>query len=831
MKKYGTFLGIIAIFIFLACTSNQHRIEQRINELVAQMTLEEKADMLSGTGFDSKPLPRLGIPAMKMTDGPLGVRHGKATAFPAGVAMAATWNPDLLEEVGKAIGKEAKAKGRNVLLGPCINIHRVPHGGRNFESYGEDPYLTSRLAVAYIRGVQSQGVIATVKHFAVNNQETDRFTINAKVDERTLREIYLPGFKAAVTEGKAWAVMGAYNRLNGPYCCANDWLLNKVLKGEWGFQGLVMSDWGAVHDVDSTLKAGCDLEMPGGQFLTKDNVVQAVKQGRIDEKLIDEKIRRMLRAMLAMGLFDSSKTDTNVLHSAKHKALALRVAQESAVLLKNANGLLPLDKTKIKKLAVVGPNAERAITGGGGSSFVSPYYAVSPLEGLKNQLGNTVEILHAPGVPKEFDLEIVDSLCLVPPKGCSQAHGLLGEYFANEEFKGAPLVKRVDSQIRFFWANNAPDSLLPKDHFSVRWTGFLVPKESGRYTLAIGSDDGSRLYFNGKRLLDNWGLHGITIKQATVHLEAGKAYPIKIEMFESASDAGAFFLWKKEFEQKVDPVQEAVDIAKQADAVVAFVGNNARIETEGFDRENLELPAPQVRLIQEVSKVNPNLIVVLYSGAAVLMDPWIEKVPSILEVWFPGQEGGNAIADILLGNVNPSGKLPTTFLKKWEDSPAYGNFPGSKGNVEYKEGIFVGYRHFDTRGIEPLFPFGHGLSYTTFEYRDLKIAPSKIKAQDKVKIQLTIQNTGNRAGAEVVQIYIGDPEASVERPVKELKAFKKVFLKPKEKRTLTFHLDKTALCFYDVKKKDWIAEPGKFIVYVGSSSRDIRLQGEFELVE
>lgn len=831
MKKYGFILGIMALLSLLFCTSKENQIEQRIDQLLTQMTLEEKADMLSGTGFDSKPLPRLGIPSMKMTDGPLGVRYGKATAFPAGVAMAATWNPELIEKVGKAIALEAKAKGRNVLLGPCINIHRVPHGGRNFESYGEDPHLTSRMAVAYIKGVQKQGVIATVKHFAVNNQETDRLTINAKVDERPLREIYLPGFMAAVTEGKAWAVMGAYNRLNGPYCCANDWLLNKVLKGEWGFQGLVMSDWGAVHDVDSTLKGGCDLEMPGGQFLTKENVVKCVKEGRIEEKLINEKIRRMLRAMLAMGFFDSSKTDTNVLHSAKHKALALRVAQESIVLLKNENGLLPLDKTKIKKLAIVGPHAERAITGGGGSSFVSPYYAVSPLEGLKNKLKDQVEILYALGVPKEFDHKTVDSLCLVPPKGYSQAHGLLGEYFDNEEFKGTPVVKRLDSQIRFFWGENAPDSLLPKNHFSVRWTGFLVPQESGLYTLAIGSDDGSRLYFNGKRLLDNWGLHGITIKQASVRLEAGKAYPIKIEMFESSGDAGVLLLWKKELGQKVDPIQEAIEIAKQADAVVAFVGNSPRIETEGLDRETLALSDPQVRLIQEVSKVNPNTIVVLYSGAAVLMNPWIDKIPSILEVWFPGQEGGNAIADILFGHVNPSGKLPTTFLKKWEDSPAYGNFPGSKGNVEYKEGIFVGYRHFDTRGIEPLFPFGHGLSYTSFEYRDLKITPSKIKVQDKVKIQLTIQNTGHRAGAEVVQIYIGDPEARVERPVKELKAFKKVFLKAGEKSTLTFNLDKTALSFYDVVKKDWVAEPGKFIVYAGSSFRDIRLQGEFELEE
>jgi beta-glucosidase len=836
MKRLSLIVLVLVSGLLLVSCTKKANLEQRVEQLLAQMTLEEKADMLSGTGFESKPLQRLGIPAMKMTDGPLGVRRDKATAFPAGVAMAATWNPELIGQVGKAIAQEVKAKKLNVLLGPCINIHRTPFGGRNFESYGEDPYLTSRMAVAYIKGMQDENVIATVKHYAVNNQETDRFTVNAKVDERALREIYLPAFRAAVTEGGVWAVMGAYNRLNGPYCCANKWLLTDVLKNEWGFKGIVMSDWGAVHDVDSTLNAGCDLEMPGGQFLIKDNVLKAVKEGRVDEKTINDKIRRMLRAMLVMGLFDSTKADTSALDSPRHRALALKVAQESAILLKNASGFLPLDKSKIKKMAVIGPNAAEAATGGGGSSIVRPFYTVSPLEGLKKKFGDKVEILYARGVPEEVDMTPIDSSSFVPPNAKQGEHGLLGEYFNNEEFKGKPVLKRLDAQIRFYWGDGSPDLLVPKDHFSIRWTGSLVPAESGAFTIGIGSDDGSRVYFNGTRLIDNWGKHSIMFKTASVQLKAGKAYPIKVEMYEGVGGAGVFLSWKKVAVPKNDPMHEAVEAAKGADAALVFAGTSRRYESEGFDRPDLALSNSQDKLIKAVIEANPNTVVVMNSGASISMNEWIDKVPSVVQVWFPGQEGGNAIADILFGDVNPSGKLPTTFLRKWEDSPAYGNFPGSKGNVEYKEGIFVGYRYFDRRSvladkknIEPLFPFGHGLSYTTFEYGDLDIIPEKVNINDKIQVQFTLLNTGKVAGAEVIQLYIGDEEASVERPVKELKAFKKVFLKSGEKQVVSLTLDKKALSFYDVNRKDWVAEPGRFNVMIGSSSRDIRLQGEFEL--
>jgi beta-glucosidase len=829
------FLTVTGIFIGLLSVSCARKMnieaeaEAEVEQLISQMTLDEKADMLSGTGFDSKPLPRLGIPAMRMTDGPLGVRNEKATAFPSGIALAAIWNPDLASEMGKAIAREAKGKKLNVVLGPCVNIHRVPMGGRNFESYGEDPYLTGHLAVSYIKGMQSENVIATVKHFAVNNQETERRTINANADERTLREIYFPAFRAAVQEGGVWAVMGAYNRLNGPYCCANPRLLETVLKEDWGFKGLVMSDWGAVHDVDSTLNGGLDLEMPGGDFLTKDNVLASLKAGHVDEKTIDEKVRRMLRVMLTAGLFDSTKQDKGSIDTVAHRALARRIAEEGAVLLKNTGSLLPLDRSAIKSIAVLGPNAKVARTGGGGSSLVAAYDSISPLEGLRKKLGKNTVIHFAGGIPGDIELNPIEYARLVPPNAKPGEEGLLGEYFNNESFKGKPVLTRVDRGVKFDWGDRAPDPAVHPDHFSVRWTGWLVPEKTGFYYLGVGSDDGSRLYLNGKLLVNNWGQHAIEYKSAQVELTAGTRYPVKIEMYEAAGGSGAILAWSFKSAMELGPLEAAVDAAKKSDAAVVFVGSTERSESEGFDRPNCALPEEQIVLIKAVAAVNSRTIVVMNSGAAVLMNEWIDLVPSLVEAWFPGQEAGDAIADLLFGDANPSGKLPTTFLKKWEDCPAYGNFPGEKSNVYYKEGIFVGYRYYDTRNVEPLFPFGYGLSYTTFEYSGLKITPEKMKEDGKVLVKLSIKNTGKVAGGETVQLYLNDDQASVERPAKELKAFQKVFLRPGHKKTVSWNLDKSALSFYDVGKKGWIAESGKFNVLIGSSSRDIRLKGAFEL--
>lgn len=846
MKKIHLLNMIICLMLLLASRAisqqavvhpNQNldpTIEAKIDNLIQQMTLEEKAEMVGGTGFDSKPLARLGIPSLRMTDGPVGVRSGRATAFPVSVAMAATWDPDLIKQLGQALGREAKAKGKNVLLGPCLNIHRVPHGGRNFESFGEDPFLAASMAAAYVQGVQSEKVIATAKHFAVNNQENERMSIDVRIDERSLHEIYLPAFKAAVQQGGAWAVMSAYNRLNGHYCSGNTHLLTDILKDRWGFKGLVMSDWGAVHSTIPDLYAGTDIEMPFGYYFTPGEVMAAVNKGLIMESKLNDKIRRMLRAMFAMGYFDQPQNDQGALDTPEHRQLARTVAQNGMVLLKNQNNLLPLDKNRIKSIAIIGPNADVAITGGGGSSFIDPFYAVSPLAGIKAKVGDKIKIHYSRGISPEPGLTPIPAECLRPPEDAEEKNGLLAEYFNNMKFSGEPVIRRIDAQINFNVGDGKVDDQLNDDQISIRWTGRLIPKQTGLYALGVSSDDGTRLYLDGQLRVDNWGDHGIITKADTIKLVAGKEYELMVEFYENGGGAAAILGW-----QKIDKMnrtraiaserQKAVALAKSADVAVVCVGNTADIETEGKDRDHLYLPAGQQDLILAVRQANPRTIVVLYSGAAVLMDGWIDRVPALLEVWFPGQEGGNALADVLFGDVNPSGKLPTTFPKHWEDAAAFGNYPGTDGVVHYAEGIFVGYRHFDKKNLESLFPFGHGLSYTRFDYRDLQIEPGVIEQDGKINASLTVANTGTCSGAEVVQLYIQDEASTVPRPVKELKGFKKVVLNPGEEQRVTFVLDKSALAFYDIVTQNWIAEAGKFQVLVGSSSRDIRLVGGFEL--
>ena len=701
-------------------------VEQRVQDLLARMSLEEKVDMLSGTGFESKPNVRLGIPAIKMADGPQGVRShlprshrgqgghavnaletddtGDAdslswltgmlntpsvptTAFPSGVALAATWNPSLIEEVGRVIGQESRTLNKDVMLAPCVNIQRTPYGGRNFESFGEDPYLASRMAVAYIEGIQSQGVIATVKHFVANNQEFKRRTINAKIDERVLHEIYYPAFRAAVQEAGVWSVMSAYNKLNGTWCSENPYLLTDILKTRWGFKGFVVSDWGAVHSTIEAANAGLDIEMPRGKFLVQELLLPAISKGQVKQAVIDDKVRRMLRAMFSIGLFDRPASEGGPVDTPEQRAIARTAEAQGIVLLKNTGAILPLMPDKVRSIAVIGPNAAVARVGGGGSAMVRPVYAASPLAGLRLRAGTRFSVGYA--------------------LGCAMA----GE-----------------------------------------------------------------------------------------------------ETEDSAFSA--------------DLIQEATSLAAVSDVAVIFVGNSLRIESEGFDRKTLELPQGQDELIEAVAKTNKNTVVVLNVGAPVLMGHWIDDVPAVVNAWFGGEEMGNAIADVLFGDVNPSGKLPITLFKEWEDSPAYGRYPGKKGKVDYDEGLYVGYRHFDKHNIEPQFPFGHGLSYTTFAYSDLKVS-----AGEPVRVSVNVRNSGAREGAEVVQLYVRDVEARVDRPVKELKAFRRVVLKPGETQTVSFALDKSALAFYDVTRKDWVVEPGTFEVFVGASSWDIRLKAAFELTK
>jgi beta-glucosidase len=807
-------------------------VEERVEDLLPRMTLEEKIEQLSGLGFDTKGNKRLGIPVLRMADGPVGVRRGQATAFPAAVGMAATWNTQLVEKIGAAIAKEAKSKGLNYLLGPCVNIHRFPLGGRNFESYGEDPFLASRLAVAFVKGVQSQQVLASIKHFACNNQEWERFKLDVTLNERALREIYLPAFKAAVKEADVWTVMAAYNKLWGDYCSENKHLLVDILKGEWGFRGFVVSDWGATHSTVKAANAGLDLEMPFGKFFNK-KLLEAVKKGEVSEAVLDDKIRRLLRVRFKAGLFDQQPlVDETEVHREEHKQLALEAAKQSIVLLKNEGNVLPLDKSKIKSIALLGPNATEARTGGGGSSKVTPFYAVSPLQGLKKALGNDIEIKYALGMAIRGDIHPLSTEYMAPANTSPGENGLWAEYFPNTKLEGKPVLTRLDKEVNFNWGYDAPHPALhrPDDRntFSIRWTGELLPPKTGEYKLNVIHNDGLRLYVDDQLLIDNWKKNRIVYKTASIRLKTGQTYSLRIEYFFDGGIPVVKFGWKL---PDHDYLAEAVELARNSDAVVIFAGLHNRFESESFDRRRLELPNQDI-LIKAVAEANPNTIVVLNTGSPVLMNPWLDKAAAVVQAWYPGQEGGNAVADVLVGNTNPSGKLPLSFIKSTDDSPAFKDYKDKSLKSPYPEGIFVGYRCLDKHGIEAQFPFGHGLSYTMFEYTNLKVNPPGIivgESDFSVTVSVDVRNTGKRKGAEVVQVYVKDVECSVERPNKELKGFARIFLEPGEKKTISIKLNRDAFAFYDSERQQWVVEPGEFEILVGSSSKDIRLQSHIRI--
>jgi beta-glucosidase len=800
-------------------------VEARVEELLSRMTLDEKLSLLAGTGFDTVPIPRLNIPALHMTDGPAGIRTGPATSFPAGVALAASFDPTLVERVGAAIAREAKAQGKNVLLAPCVNIQRAPHAGRNFESFGEDPFLAARMSVAYTRGVQAEGVMASVKHYAANNQERERHTIDVRVDERALHELYFPAFKAAVQEGGAWSVMAAYNRVNGAFASENGYLLDEVLKKRWGFRGLVMSDWGAVESTVPTLRNGLDLEMPTGVFLNPAEVKKALANGSVTQPQIDDKVRRILRAMASLGLLDRPVPDGGASDTPAHRKLARDAAREGVVLLKNERAVLPLDVSKLRSVAVIGPNAAVARLGGGGSARVVPPYSVSPLEGIKQRVGDRVRVEHAPGVVALEDTTPVPAENLRTPDG--KSNGLQGEYFTNVELAGAPAVRRVDPQVDFRWATGSPAPGFPSDRFSTRWTGSLVATRGGRYSLSLSSNDGGRLYLDDKLVVDLWADHATLTGAAVVELKAGEPRRLRVEHYESIGHADVRLGWRRIEE---GTLRAAVEAAKRADVAVVFAGLSEATETEALDRPDLNLPEGQDELIDAVVRANPNTVVVLNSGGPILPRGWLEAVPALVQAFYLGQEGGNALAEILFGDASPSGKLPASFPKRWEDSHAYGRYPGRDGVVSYDEGLLVGYRWFDAKKIEPLFPFGHGLSYTRFEYSGLKLTQGRSDDGGPVVwVEFEVANTGRRAGAEVAQVYVRDEESSLPRPLKELKGFSKVFLKAGEKKRLKLTLPASAFSFYDPARGGWVLEAGDFNVNVGASSRDTRLEGRVRL--
>ncbi len=801
-------------------------LEARVEDLFGRLTPEEKLSLLGGTGFPTQPIPRLGLPAIGMIDAGQGARgglpptEGPATAFPAGVCMASTWDPELIGRVARAIGEETRNKGpgSQVLLGPAVNIHRSPLGGRNGEYMSEDPFLAARMAVGYIRGMQGTGVGACIKHFACNNQEDDRFNVNVTVGERALREIYFPAFEAGVKEGGVWMVMSAYNKVNGVNASANRFLLTDVLKRGWGFDGLVTSDWG-IHGPVS-VQAGNDLEMPDHKWTKLARLQTALADGSVTQAAVDDAVHRYLRTAVRVGLLDGLPTpDHKMVNSLEHRQIAYETATKGIVLLKNQGNFLPLDRHQIHSVAVIGEAGRNLQFGALGSPAVYPLHSTQLLDGIRQKVGDAVTVRFVTGRAVGEPV----SGPAVTPAGDHPGHGFLAEYFTNEKLEGQPGLVQVEEGINIF---DQP-SPLPgsrREHYSARWTAKLAAPVSGQYTFTFAGDDGYRLFIDDKPLIDEW-THPNGSKTARIDLEAGKVYGLRAEFFQAGGEACAQLSW-------LLPGQGmyagAIDAAKNSDVVI-LTASTEHMEGEGRDRPSMDLPGKQDDLIRAVVDANPHTLVVLNNGTPVTMKPWIDRVPGVIEAWLPGQEGGAALADIIFGDVNPSGKLPDTLAVKRGDYPDAPNYPGRDANVNYAEGIYVGYRHFDKDGIEPLFPFGHGLSYTTFTYGNLQVSPSGFQPADTVNVSVDVTNSGAREGEEVVQLYTHDNEPKIDRPIRELKGFAKVSLKPGETKNVRLTVRARDLAYFDVAGHQWKADAGAYEVGIGSSSRDIRQKAPLRL--
>ena len=819
---------------------------KKIEELLSQMTLPEKVKMLSGkNNWYTAEIERLNIPSIAVTDGPHGVRTGgegsgrivsDATAYPTGISMGSSWNRALIEKVGAALADETRHLGCHILLGPCVNIVRSPLGGRNFETYSEDPYLAGEIGAAYVKGLQSRGIGASVKHYAANNQEFERFRGNSVVDERTLREIYLPAFEKIVKEANPWTVMCSYNRINGAYASENEVLLRKILKEEWGFDGVVVSDWNAVHDIYAPVRAGLDLEMPGPARYFGEELVAAVENWQLDEKYIDDAVRRMLILLFRVGVLGESDYPEGSGDTPEKRRLARELASESMVLLKNDNKKLPLDQGSIKKLAVIGLNAAEVVSGGG-SSRVDGHYWVTPLEGLRDKVGDSITIEYEQGYDNRVNPVAVPEDYLFQLDG--EPGGLNAKLFNSPSPSGEPEMTRIDSRIQHWWSGGGPEAgVIDPEAYSVRWEGVFSPPTSGDVRLYLSNTGTARLWLDGELILEN-DVGPLTssiyewedIEKGTViSLDINQKYDLRVEFESGKNNKHAFINFSylpPEGEQKT-LLDRAVELAKGSDAAVVVVGLADNYESEGHDRPNMALPGGQDALVRAIADANKNTIVVVNAGAPVTM-PWVDEVDAVLMMYYPGQEGGNALADILFGDVNPSGKLSVSFPKRLEDNPAFVHYPGWK-DVRYGEGLFVGYRYYDTKDISPLFPFGHGLCYTDFNYSELAL-PSEINPREDFKVSVSVENTGEVIGQEVIQLYIRDLNSTMIRPDKELKAFEKVLLKPGESQIITFNLTPRALSYYNPHQQAWIQEAGTFEVLVGSSSRDIRLTGRFQLLD
>ncbi|MFT4137240.1 glycoside hydrolase family 3 protein [Microbacterium sp.] len=870
-------------------------VETRVQAYLDAMTLDEKVAFVTGDlnwnyGFYSGPLERLGLPALQMADGPAGVRinkgdvhEGRATALPAPIALAATWDPQLAQEYGAVVGAECRATDHNVSLGPAVDIARVPVGGRTFESFGEDPLLQSRIGVGVVRGIQAHGVQACAKHYAINNQEDHRSSVDAVIDERTMREIYLPPFEALVREGEVASMMGAFNRVNGDFACESSALLSDLLRDELDFRGWIMSDYGANHSTAAAANAGLDQEQPneghwGSQLLA------AVQSGEVAESVIDEKVRRILRPLVGMGQLEHP-VGVAEFPVAEHHALAQRVAEASMVLLRN-DGILPL--TDVRRVALIGPDVDAVGAQGGGSSMVRPTMGVSPLEGLRRALGDDVEItvLHGsdpvtPGVLLPGP-DAIPSSFFTAPNGET---GLRAQYWANTEFEGDPLVDRVEGQIEHnlgfhnfpgFNASSPRYPLLPGElngRISVRWTGALTVPVSGSYRLTVTNVGAYAFSLDGvvvsrsedagtdadavaaelvaavaaaadapkteadaeaEPVILPYGGTGESsadpvLTTFTLQLVAGHAYELRFDY--SANDAAQGFLigarirlgWEPPAGVFAPAVAEAAALAAASDVAIVAVRT---YEAEADDRPHLGLPNGQDDLIAAVLAANPRTIVVLMTGAPVTVTGWGAEPAALVQAWYPGQAQGDALARVLTGAAEPGGRLPLTLPRDLDQTPAADprTYPGVEGSVVYEEGVFVGYRGFDARGLEPAYPFGHGLAYTDFDYSDLEVSAGA--GDEAATVSVTVRNTGARAGSEVVQVYVGElPTDAVLTPPQQLAGFAKVRLEAGASERVSVSVPRRAVSYFDVGAHAWATPAGEVEVRVGRSSRDIRLTG------
>ncbi|KAF2662986.1 glycoside hydrolase family 3 protein [Lophiostoma macrostomum CBS 122681] len=830
------------------------RPDDRARELAAKLTLEEQISLLAGADFwRTVAIPDEGIPSIKTTDGPNGARgefftNGTPAAlFPCGISMASTWNLDLLEKIGQHLGEETKARGAHVLLAPTVCMHRSPLGGRNFESYSEDPFLTGKLAASYINGLQSKGISATIKHFLGNEQETERQAYNAVIAERALREIYLKPFEIAVRDSSPWALMSSYNLVNGIHADEYEHTLKNILRGEWGWEGTVISDWTGTYTTAPSIRAGTDIEMPGPtKWRKSDQALAAIEKGELTKEDVEQAAARVLFLVdRTKGLGNMSAEEPEQSNNNPQiRSLILQTAIEGLTLLKNEKSVLPIRGAK--KLAMIGPNVKRAIVGGGGSAGLKPYYVTTPWDGVRSRFDG--ELIFAQGCDSSKWMPLASPYCTTP----DGQQGVRLEYYRGDRFKGEPLVVQDKAGTDLWLWDSAPKEVLPEFSFKVKTT--LTPTSTGTHTFSFASVGPGRVFINGELFVDNWDWtdEGEAMFSASedvlksIYLEEGKPVEIlvestnevrpasKVSVIGRRHDYGGCRIGYQE-EDKVDRQQEAVDAAKAADAAILVVGLDAEWESEGYDRQTMDLPrnGSQDRLIEAVLAANPNTIVVNQSGTPVTM-PWANRAPAILQAWYQGMEAGNALADVLFGNQSPSGKLPTTFPQRLEDNPAYHNWPGENLTTIYGEGIYIGYRHYERSKIAPLFPFGHGLTYTTFEYGSPSIDKQVLAEADSITVTVPVTNTGSYPAHEIVQAYVKDIKSTLPRPEKELQAFGKVLLQPGETKDVSLSLNKYSVGYFNTslgQSGAWVAEEGAFDVLIGSSSADIRCKVSFEVKE